>query len=164
MILLGKMALGMAGAGLAGAALLCSEGFFHVKVIEKQPHGQHIDVIAPAMLAPVAMYFAPDRALAQAAREVQPNMPAIQAALDGLRDTEDFVLVDVKEPGERVQVSKSSGSIVVDVDDAGETVHVSAPIRAVYSTIEEFAAKSRTAILFNEEEESRFPRIPQPRE
>jgi hypothetical protein len=140
MILLGKVVLGIAGVGLAGASVLCSEGLVHVKVIEKQPQGVHINIVAPAMLAPIAVRLAPERDLAQAARQVQPYMPVIRAALDGLRDSEDVVLVDVTEPGEHVEVSKSGGSIVVDVDDKGETVHVSTPVRAISSTVEQLVA------------------------
>ena len=139
MILLAKIALGMAGVGLASAGVLCSEGVVNVKVVEKKPQGVHIHVIAPAMLAPIAVHLAPRRALANAARQIQPNMRAIRAALDGLRDSDDVVLVEVKEPGEHVEVVKSGGSIVVDVDDAGETVHVSAPIRAISSTVDQLA-------------------------
>jgi hypothetical protein len=142
MILLGKIVLGMAGVGLAGASVLCSEGLVHVKVIEKQPQGIHINVIAPAMLAPIAVRLAPQRDLAQAARQVRPYLPAIRAALDGLRESGDVVLVDVNEPGEHIEVSKLGGSIVVDADGDEETVHVSTPIRAVSSTIEQLAAAS----------------------
>ena len=144
MILLGKMALGMAGVGLAGATALCSEGLVHVKVVEKKPQGLHIHVIAPAMLAPMAVHLAPRRDLADAAREIRLYMPVIRAALDGLRDSDDVVFVEVKEGGERVQVSKSGSSIVVDVDDVGETVHVSTPIRAISSAVEQLAATSNS--------------------
>ena len=146
MILLGKIVLGMAGVGLAGAGVLCSEGLVHVKVIEKRPQGLHINVIAPAMLAPIAVHFVPSRDLAPAIQQIQPYMPTIRAALDGLRDSDDIVFVEVKEPGEYVQVSKSGGLIVVDVDDAGETVHVSTPIRAVSSTVEQLAAASSSSL------------------
>jgi len=146
MILLAKIALGMAGLGLASAGVLCSEGFVYVKVIEKQPQGLHIQVIAPAILAPIAVHLAPQRALAKAAREIQPYMPAIDAALDGLRDSDDVVFVKVKGPGEHVAVAKSGGSIVVDVDDAGETVHVSAPIRAISSTVDQLAAAGSNSL------------------
>ena len=146
MILLGKSVLGMAGVVLAGAGILCSEGLVHVKVVERKPPGLHISVIAPAMLAPIAVHFAPQRDLAQAAREIQPYVPAIRAALDSLRDTEDVVFVDVKEPYERVRVSKLGGAIVVDVDQVGETVHVSAPVRAISSTIEQLAAASSNSL------------------
>jgi len=140
MRLLGKIALGIAGVGLAGAGVLCSEGLVHVKVVEKQPQGFHLNVIAPAMLAPIALHFVPSRDLAPATSQIQPYMPTIRAALDGLRDTEDIVLVDVTEPGQHVHVSKSGGSIIVDVDDSDATVHVSTPIRAISSTVEQLAA------------------------
>jgi hypothetical protein len=106
--------------------------------------GLHIHVMAPAMLAPTAVHLAPQRAGAQAARQIQPSMPAIRAALEGLRDSDDVVLVDVKKPGQRVEVEKSGGSIIVDVDDASETVHVSAPIRAISSTVDQLAAGSNS--------------------
>lgn len=140
MILLGKIMLGVAGVGLAGASVLCSEGLVHVKVIEKEPQGVHINVIAPAMLAPIAVHLAPQRELARAARQIQPYMPVIRAALNSLRESEDVVLVDVNEPGQHVEVMKSGGSIVVDVDDEGETVHVATPIRAISSTVEQVVA------------------------
>jgi len=140
MIVLGKIVLGMAGVGLAGVGVLCSEGLVQVKVIEKEPQGHHINVIAPAILAPIAVHFAPQRDLSKAARDIQPYLPAIRAALDSLRDADDVVFVEVKESNQHVEVSKSGGSIVVDVDDEGETVHVSTPIRAISSTIEQLAA------------------------
>lgn len=146
MKLLGKIVLGMAGVGLAGAGVLCSEGLVHVKVVEKQPQGFHIQVIAPAMLAPIAVHFVPPRDLAPATQQIQPYMPTIRAALDSLRHSEDIVLVDVKEPGTHVHVSKSSGSIVVDVDGDDATVHVSAPIRAVSSAVEQLAAASPNSL------------------
>ena len=142
MILFAKVVLGLAGAGLAGAGVLCSEGFVHVRVNEKQPRGVHFHVVAPAMLAPIAVRLAPVRGLSPAARQIEPYLPVIRAALDGLRDSNDFVLLEVREPGQHVQVAKSEGSIVVDVDDENETVHVSAPLRAVSSTVEQLAANS----------------------
>jgi len=73
-------------------------------------------------------------------------VPTIRAALDGLRDSDDVVFVEVTEPGEHVEVAKSGGSIVVDVDDAGETVHVSTPIRAISSTVDQLAAASSKSL------------------
>lgn len=140
MIVLAKIALGIAGAGIASVGVLCSEGVVNVKVVEKQPHGVHIHLIAPAMLAPIAVRIAPRNVLADAAREIQPHLPEIQAALDGLRDTDDVVLVEVRDPGEHVEVQKAGRSIIVDVDDAENTVHVSAPIGAIASTVNQLAA------------------------
>ncbi|HEX4002333.1 MAG TPA: hypothetical protein VHX36_06765 [Candidatus Acidoferrales bacterium] len=146
MILLAKVVLGMAGAGLAGVSLLCSEGVVNVKVTEKHPQEFHLHVIAPAMLAPIAVRLVPQHCLANASRKIQPYMPEIRAALDGLGASGDVVLVEVKEPGQHVEVAKSGGSIVVDVDDAGEAVHVSAPIRAISSTIEQLGAADSNSL------------------
>ncbi|MDE3108462.1 MAG: hypothetical protein KGL02_00850 [Acidobacteriota bacterium] len=145
MLLLGKIGLGMAGVALAGAGVLCSEGFVQVNVVEKQPHGASIHIIAPAMLAPIAVRLAPSRAFEEAAGQIQPQLPVIDAALDGLRESEDMVIVQVDTPGEHMQVAKSGGSIIVDVDDPAAIVHVSAPIRAVSSTIDQLAAASPEA-------------------
>ncbi len=140
MILFGKIALGVVATAVAGVGLLSSEGMVEVKVVERQPEVRYVYVIAPAMLAPIAMHFAPRKNLSQAASEIQPWMPTIRAALEQLRETEDVTLVEVKEPGEHVRVAKVGGSIVVDVEDHDDTVHVSTPIRAISSTIEQLAA------------------------
>jgi hypothetical protein len=142
MVLLGKIALGLTGTLVAGVGLLFSEGVVEVKVVEKQPEVHHIYVIAPALLAPIGVRLVPRRHLEQAAAELQKNLPAIRAALEGLQGADDMTFVDVNEPDEHVQVSKSGGSIVVNVVDKDETVYVSVPIRAISSTVEGLAAAS----------------------
>jgi hypothetical protein len=156
MILLGKIVLGMAGVGLAGVGALCSDGFVNVDVTAKQPDGVHIHVIAPAMLAPLAVRLAPlavrvgpprvspdpQDVMAQAGWQIREQLPVIDAALASLRAAGDFTLVEVDAPGEHVHVAKSGGSIVVDVDNSDATVHVSAPIRALASTINQLAYAS----------------------
>jgi hypothetical protein len=143
-ILLGKIALGIVGTAVAGVGVLCSEGMIEVKVVERQPEVHHVYVIAPAMLVPIGMHFAPQRDLSRAAAQIRRWLPTIRAALDQLRESDDVTLVEVKEPGEHVRVAKEGGSIVVDVQDENETVHVSTPIRAISSTIEQLAASGPT--------------------
>ena len=142
MILLGKVALGIAGTALAGVGLICSEGMIEVNVVEKHPEAHHVYVLAPAMLVPIGTHFIPSRKLTQAAAEIKPWMPTIRAALDQLRTGEDITLVDVREPGQHVLVTKNGGFVGVDVTDDDEIVHVSTPIRAIESTIEQVAAAS----------------------
>jgi hypothetical protein len=143
-ILLGKIALGIVGTAVAGVGVLCSEGMIEVKVVERQPEVHHVYVIAPAMLVPIGMHFAPQKDLSRAAAQIRPWLPTIRAALEQLRESDDVTLVEVKEPGEHVRVAKEGGSIVVDVQDEDETVHVSTPIRAISSTIEQLAASGPT--------------------
>jgi hypothetical protein len=144
MVLLGKVALAMTGVLATGVGLLFSEGVVEVKVVEKQPEVHHIFVVAPALLAPIAVHFVPKHHLSHAAAELQKELPTIEAALAGLRDCDDMTLVDVREPaeGEHVLVQKSGGSIVVNVQDRDESVYVSVPLRAISSTVDELAAAS----------------------
>jgi hypothetical protein len=142
MVLLGKVALGIAGTALAGLGLICSEGMIEVNVVEKQPEAHHVYVLAPAMLVPIATHFVPSRNLGRAASEIKPWVPTIRAALEQLRAGEDVTLVEVREPGQHVLVAKSGGSVVVDITDNDDIVHVSAPIRSIESTVEQVAAAS----------------------
>ena len=145
MVLLGKVALGIAGSALAGVGLICSEGMIEVKVVEKQPEVHHVYVLAPAMLVPMTMHFIPNRKLGRCSAEIKPWMPTIRAALEQLRASEDITLVEVRESDQHVLVTKSGGSVVVDVTDKDNIVHVSAPIRAIESTVEQVAAASPEA-------------------
>src|ERR1700684_1356615 len=142
MVLLGKVALGVAGTALAGVGLICSEGMIEVKVLEKQPEVHHVYVLAPAMLVPITMHFIPGKKLGRAASEIKLWMPTIRAALEQLRAGEDVTLVEVREPGQHVSFTKEGGSVVVDVTDTEESVHVSAPIRDIESTMDPVAAAS----------------------
>jgi hypothetical protein len=140
MILLGKIALGIAGTAVAGAGLLWSEGLVHVNVLQKGAERHHVHVIAPAMLVPIGMHFVPSAQLAEAAEEIRPWLPVIRETLKQLQQIEDLPFVEVSEPGQHVRISKSGGSIVVDVESEEESVHISTPIRAMSSAVEELAA------------------------
>lgn len=142
-MILGKIVLGMAGTALAGAGLLCSEGLVQVNVRETQPESHHVYVVAPAMLMPIAMRLVPKNDLTDASQQIQPYMPVIRAAMDGLRDIDDVTLVEVKDLKENVRVDKRGGNVVVDVKDENDTVHVSVPIRAISSTLEQLSAATR---------------------
>ena len=142
MVLLGKVALGIAGTALAGLGLICSEGMIELNVVEKQPEAHHVYVLAPAMLVPIATHFVPSRNLGRAASEIKPWVPMIRAALEQLRAGEDVTLVEVREPGQHVLLAKSGGSVVVDITDNDDIVHVSAPIRSIESAVEQVAAAS----------------------
>jgi len=146
MIVLGKVALGIAGVTAAGVGLICSEGMIEVNVVERQPEAHHVYVLAPAAIVPMAVHFIPSHEFGHASAELQPWMPTIRAALDQLREVDDVTLVDVTEPGQHVVVAKKGGSVVVDVNDRDQTVHVSAPIRAISSTIEQVAAASHESL------------------
>lgn len=139
MIFLAKLGVGVMSTALVAGAALCSEGFIHVKVHEKQPDGTHLNLIVPAALVPATLTFVPKHHLAQASEQLHECLPIIDAAVPALEDAPDGVLVEVSDPGEHVVVSKSGGSVVVDVNDHGDEVHVSVPLRVAQSSIHEIA-------------------------
>ena len=141
MLILGKIALGMMGTALVGGGIMCSEGFIHVKVNEKQPNGSHFSFIVPAMIAPMAVHFVPKHDMRDATGEMREYLPVAHAAISGLRDCPDgTILVEVIDENTHATVVKAGGSLIVDVDDPDETVHVAVPLRATERTIDEIAA------------------------
>jgi hypothetical protein len=146
MILLGKIALGFGFTAVAGAGLVCSEGFVNVNVVRHNVrHGDgpaHIHLIAPAIIAPVVARLMPDHKLADAANKLRPFLPTVRAALEGLEDAPDMTLVEVSNRDEYVHVEKDGGSIIVDVSNEEANVHVSVPIGAIESTVSAIAANA----------------------
>jgi hypothetical protein len=143
MILLAKVGTGLLGGALLVCGVASSEGFLHVRVEQKRANGTHLRLLLPAAAIPMALDFVPKRHLREATVQVRPWLPVIEAAASGLADTPDGPLVEVSEPGQRVSVVKSGGSLVVDVDDPRETVHVSVPLRAVRSAAGVIATRTR---------------------
>jgi hypothetical protein len=149
MILAAKIALACAGTVVAGTTVLCSGGFLRVNITERGPEPHHMNVIAPAMLVPIAVrlgsHFQPRRKIDEAADKLQPWMPVIHTALTELNSLDDMTLVEVSESGDHVRVEKVGSAIVVDVDDKDTVVHISAPIRAISSTIQQIADAADSA-------------------
>lgn len=139
MILLAKLGVGVLGTALVAGGAVCSEGFIHVKVREKQADGTHLNLIIPAALVPAALRFVPPSHLAEASHDLREYMPIIDAAIPALEDCPDGVLVEVSDPGEHVLITNQSGSVVIDVNDHGDEVHVSVPLRAAQSSIHQIA-------------------------
>ena len=144
MILLAKIGVGVLGTAMVGGAALSSEGFIAIKVHQKQANGTHLSLIVPAALVPATLHFVPKQHLADAARDIRPYLPVIDAAIPALEECPDGVLVDVKDPQEHVLIRKVGGSVVIDVNDNEDTVHVSVPLRAAQSSIHQIAAANET--------------------
>jgi hypothetical protein len=133
MLLLGKIGTGILGTALIAAGIVSSQGFVHVRVMEKKQNGMHLRLVLPAAAIPIALRFVPNRHLAEAARNLRPWLPAINAAASRLADSPDVPLVEVTEPAQHVSVVKSGDSLVVDVNDRKDIVHVSVPLATVRS-------------------------------
>ena len=139
MILLAKLGVGVLGTAMVAGAALSSEGFIAVKVHEKAANGTHLNLIVPAAIIPATLHFVPREKLKDAAHDIRPYLPVIDAAIPALEDTPDGVLVEVRDPGEHVLIQKIGGSVVIDVNDHEDIVHVSVPLRAAQSSIHQIA-------------------------
>ena len=142
MIFLAKLGIGVLGTALVGGAALSSEGFIYVNVQEKHPGGTHVNVFVPAAIVPTALHFVPRHHFADSSQCMREALPIIDAAIPALTDSPDGVLVEVRDPGEHVLVTKHGSSIMVDVTDPDETVHVSVPLVAAQSAIHQIAEAS----------------------
>lgn len=128
----------LVGSTLVAGAVAFSAGSVHVYVLEKQPGGDHVNLLIPAALVPLGMKFIPDRERERAVARLGPWLPAIEAASRELARVADGPLVEVESPRERVRVAKLGGSLVIDVESEQETVHVSFPLRLVARVAREF--------------------------
>jgi len=124
----GAMVLGTL---LVAGAFVYDMGAIKVSVQGKKPGGENIRLIVPAAAVPLALPFVPDKDLQEAAEQVRPWLPAIEAATEELVRCPDGPLVQVTSPHERVSIVKRGDSLVIDVDDTNETVHVTVPLKLV---------------------------------
>ena len=131
---------GAAAMMLVTGAFVYHVGAVWIDVREKKPGGDHVRLVVPAIIAPVAAMMVPKAKLNEAPRELQEWLPTIEAATEELSRCPDSVFVQVDSPKEHVKISKSGDHLVIDVDDPGETVHVSIPIRAVAYTARQLAS------------------------
>jgi hypothetical protein len=139
MIFLAKLGVGILATAVVGSAALSSEGFIHVKVHEKQPDGNNVNLVLPAAVVPLTLAFVPKSRLADASANVRAYLPIIDAAIPALMRSPDGVLVEVVDPSEHVRIAKTGGSLVVDVNDKDDVVHVSVPLCAAQIALHQIA-------------------------
>lgn len=131
----------IAAAALTGA-FVCSMGAVHVEVRSKKPGGEHIGLIAPAMVLPVGAMMVPRAKIREAAVELRPWLPTLQAVTEQLLHTADATFVQIDNRREHVRIAKLNDALVIDVDDQEETVHVSVPLRAAVFACHRLAEKA----------------------
>jgi hypothetical protein len=124
-------------------AFVCSMGMVRVKVQSKSPGGEHVHVIAPAVVLPVGAMFVPKEKVRRASRDLQQWLPVIRAATEELERCSDGPLVQVDNRHEHVKIAKVNDALVIDVDDETETVHVSVPLRAAAYACYQLASKAQ---------------------
>ncbi len=138
--LLSGTAIAVMGTMVAVGGAVYEAGSIDVRVQEKHAHGTRIHVIAPAILTPVGLEFVPDKVFREHSREIQPWLPAIQAALQELQKYPDVTFVEVDDANDHVRISKQGKKLVVDVNSDEDVVHVSVPLSSIRSVMKRFEA------------------------
>lgn len=132
MSLLAKFALSCAGTACAAGTYAFHDGVMSVRIDEKQAGGQHMHLVIPAALLPIAARFVPERHLRHAATNAAPLLPALAVASKELGRLSDAELVRVDKIDQRVPLATENGDIVIDVSEPGKKVHVRCPLTVVH--------------------------------
>ncbi len=115
-------------------------GAVRVSVVEKRQGGEHVNLIVPAVLVPVALAAVPAKNFHVHDAEMKKYLPLLKAVSQELARCPDATLVEVKSPDEHVKISKQGNSIYIDVDDPGDTVHISFPVGVIETVINKLEA------------------------
>ena len=140
MLMLAKIGLGISGTLAVATGYTLHEGMVRVSVDEHRANGDHVHLIVPAALIPVAMKFAPRHAMANAARQAGPWLPTVQRIAEELRKLPDAELVEVRDADEHVVIHTQNGKLLVDVESPDETVHVACPLSTIEHISEEISS------------------------
>jgi hypothetical protein len=131
----GMLAAAGVGALLTGSYLY-SQGLIRVSVHEKREGGEHIRLVVPGAIVPLALAFVPAKEIGRhMPAEARQHLPVVQAALGELQRLPDCTLVQVDGPGEHVRIRVQDHQIIVDVDDHEDEVHVTLPLSSLNSVM-----------------------------
>jgi hypothetical protein len=130
---------GALGMLVVGGVLVYNEGAVRVDVREKTRDREHIHLLVPAVVLPVAVRLVPRDKLKDARHQIRPWLPAIKAASEELAHCPDGPLVEVDSKREHVRIHKLGSSLFVAVDSEEETVLLSFPLEAAAETVSQLA-------------------------
>jgi len=130
---------GALGILVVGGVLVYNQGAVRVDVREKSRDREHIHLVVPAVVLPVAVRMIPRDKLDEARRKIRPWLPTIKAASEELARCPDGPLVEVDSSREHVRIHKLGGSLYIAVDSDEETVRVSFPLEAAANTVSQLA-------------------------
>ena len=139
MLMLAKIGLGISGTLAVAAGYTFHEGMVRVSVDEHRANGDHVHLVVPAALIPVAVRFAPRHTMQNAARQAGPWMPTVKRIAEELRKYPDAELVEVRDAEEHVVIHTQNGTLLVDVESPEETVHVACPLATIEDISEEIS-------------------------
>lgn len=132
MPILAKIALGCAGTAFAAGAYAFHDGVLRVSIDESGIGGQHMHLMIPAAIIPLAAHFVPERHLLHATEKARPLFPALAVASKELGRLADTELVRIDSDAQHVRVATAGGYLVIDVREPKTKVHVTCPLAMVH--------------------------------
>jgi len=115
------------------AATVAATGTVSVSVEQPGPDGVDLWLPVPALLVDLAVFAAPhlvpEHELAEARREAEPYLPALEAMAEALEDCPEGVHVEVKSHDQHFLITKTWRSFHVDVQSPDTNVQVEVPAR-----------------------------------
>jgi hypothetical protein len=99
--------------------------------VEIEENGHQIRLGLPAGLLHAGVVLLPDSALDEAASELAPFVPALEAGWREFVDAPDFVLLEARSVDESVLVVKSGSRLEISVDSPDARVRVGVPLATV---------------------------------
>ena len=141
MMWLAKLGLGLGGTIVLAAGYSFHEGVIRVSVDEHRANGEHLHLVVPAALVPVAVRLAPQHAMEDAARQAGPWLPTVRRIAKELRKLPDAELVEVRDADEHVRIRTQDGKLLLDVESPRETVHVACPLTTIEDIFEGILAR-----------------------
>jgi hypothetical protein len=121
------------------AILLSATGVMLVDVREQGPDGTHLTIPVPLLLAQTALTFAPDEARYVECPEFARFQGVAEKILQELKDTPDFVMVEVEERDQWVQVRKEGDALKILVKEGDqESVEVNLPLSAARRIVDAY--------------------------
>lgn len=137
MVLLGKIALGTAGAALVAGMMAFSEGAITVQVTDHRREGHNVSLFLPGAVVPTALRMVPAHHFGQIPPEARTVLPAVREAIRRAAGLPDFVIVEVDSPRERVRIEKKGNRLLIHVEERDEEVFVAVPLRTLARTLRE---------------------------
>ncbi len=113
----------------AGATALVALEPYGVMTVDFAVDDVSFRTPVPLGIVALAIHFVPESERRQIRAEFREFQPLVEAALTGLMDCEDGVLVDVVDHRDHVLVAKQGGSLIVKVDTSEERFHFQIPLR-----------------------------------
>jgi hypothetical protein len=108
--------------------------------VEIEEHGHQFRLALPAGLIQAALVLLPDAALDEAASELAPLVPALEAGWREFVDAPDFVLLDARSADEHVLVVKSGSRLEIEVVAPDARVRVGVPLGTAAALLHELVS------------------------